>query len=362
MSTITGPMKTLTASPLARTVAETPTDIWNDSCAIDELEYAVAFGAVGATANPTIVVDNWKKDPSRWSGRVRELAHAEPSWSERELAWGIVAEMSVRAAPLLMPAFSASGGRAGRLSVQTDPTLFRDAPAMVTQAFGFDGLAPNVIVKFPTTRAGVAAMEEASYRGISVNATVSFSVAQAFAAAEAVERGLARRDVEGLPTEQMGPVITIMMGRLEDWLREVVDREELSVHPSALPWSGVAVFKRAYAEWSARGFRARLLGAAMRHHLHWSELIGGDVVITMPSSWQKRFNASSVEVRSRIADPVVEAHLVGLRALPDFVRAYEPDGLSVDDFDTWGPTVKTLRAFIGSYHELLHLTGEALLA
>ncbi|MEO7296131.1 MAG: transaldolase family protein [Candidatus Limnocylindria bacterium] len=355
-------MKTLTASPLARTVAETPTDIWNDSCAIDELEYAVAFGAVGATANPTIVVDNWKKDPSRWAGRVRELARAESIWSERELAWGIVAEMSVRAAPLLMPAFSASGGRAGRLSVQTDPTLFRDAPAMVTQAFGFDGLAPNIIVKFPTTAAGVAAMEEATYRGISVNATVSFSVAQAFAAAEAVERGLLRREAEGLPTEQMGPVITIMMGRLEDWLREVIERDGLSVHPSALPWAGVAVFKRAHAEWSARGFRARLLGAAIRHHLHWSELIGGDVVLTMPSSWQKRFNASSVEVRSRIADPVDAAHLAELRALPDFIRAYKPDGLSVDDFDTWGPTVKTLRAFINSYHELLHLTGEALLA
>ena len=95
----------------------------------------------------------------------------------------------------------------------------------------------------------------------------------------------------------MGPVITIMMGRLEDWLREVLDRDGLVVHPSALPWSGVAVFKRAYAEWQSRGFRARLLGAAIRHHLHWSELIGGDVIITLPSSWQKRFNASSVEVR-----------------------------------------------------------------
>ena len=58
-------MQTRQLSPLARTIAQTPTDIWNDSCAVDELEYAIAFGAVGATANPTIVVDNWKKDPLR---------------------------------------------------------------------------------------------------------------------------------------------------------------------------------------------------------------------------------------------------------------------------------------------------------
>ena len=353
-------MQTLTASPLARTVSETATDIWNDSCAVDELEYAVGFGAVGATANPTIVVDNWQKDPRRWAGRVRELAAEQPSWSERELAWGIVAEMSVRAAPLLLPAFEASGGRAGRLSVQTDPTLYRDAPAMVTQAFGFTGLAPNVIVKFPTTRAGIAAMEEASYRGISVNATVSFSVAQAFAAAEAVQRGIERRESEGLPTADMGPVITIMMGRIEDWLRLIVDRDGLVLDPAALPWSGVAVFKRAYAEWRARGFRARLLGAAIRHQLHWSELIGGDVVITMPASWQRRFNTSSVEVRPRIDDPVPYVGELR-RHLPDFERAYEPNGLSIADFDAWGPTVRTLRAFIGSYHELLHLVSDALL-
>ena len=350
------------ATPLGRTIAEHPTDIWNDSCNVDELQYAVGFGAVGATANPTIVVDNWKADPSYWSGRVRTLAQEQPAFSERELAWATVAAMSVRAAPLLMPAFGASRGRAGRLSIQTDPTLFRDAPAMVTQAFEFTELAPNVIVKFPTTAAGVEAMEEATYRGISVNATVSFSVAQAIAAADAVERGLRRRESEGLDVATMGPVITIMMGRLEDWLRDVVDRDALTVHPSALPWAGVAVFKRAHAEWQSRRFRARLLGAAIRHHLHWSELIGGDVVITMPAAWQRRFNSSSVEVRSRIDDPVDPTWLDELRALPDFVRAYEPDGLAREEFDTFGPSVKTLRTFIGSYHELLHLVGEALVA
>ncbi len=353
-------MQSLSTSPLARTVIETPTDIWNDSCTVDELGYAVAFGAVGATANPTIVVDNWRKDPARWSERTRALATEHVAWNERDLAWAIVAEMSVLAAPLLRPAFEASGGRAGRLSVQTDPTLFRDPAAMVEQAVGFHALAPNIIVKFPTTTAGLAAMEEATYRGISVNATVSFSVAQALAAAEAVQRGIERREADGLSTGAMGPVITIMMGRVEDWLRLLVEREGIIIDPAALPWSGVAVLKRAYAAWQGRGFRARLLGAAIRHQLHWTELIGGDVVITMPSSWQKRFNASSVEVRPRIDEPV--PYVDELRArFPDFVRAYEPDGLPPAMFDQWAPTVRTLRAFIASYHDVLHVVSDALL-
>jgi transaldolase len=355
-------MQTLTQSPLARTVSTTPTDIWNDSCAVDELEYAIAFGAVGATANPTIVVDVWKKDAARWGERVRALAVEQPSWSEVELAWAIVEEMSVRGAKLLEPAFREHAGRQGRLSMQTNPTLFRSPERMVEQGLGFEALAPNVIVKFPATRAGIVAIEEATYRGVSINATVSFSVAQALAAAEAVERGLRRRESDGQPTDRMGPVITLMMGRLEDWLRVLTERDGIVVDPQALPWSGVAVFKRAYGLFRERGLRARLLGAAIRHHLHWSELIGGDVVITLPSSWQKRFNASAVEVRPRIDEPVDGRFLDELRAgFPDFVRAWEPDGLSVAEFDTYPPSVRTLRTFIGSYHELLHLVNEAIL-
>jgi transaldolase len=187
-------------------------------------------------------------------------------------------------------------------------------------------------------------------------------VAQAVAAGEAVERGLRRREAEGLRVDDMGPVITIMMGRLEDWLRLQTERDGIVCDPDALPWSGVAVFKRAHAIFQERGLRARPLGAAIRHHLHWSELIGGECVVTLPSVWQKRFNASSVEVRSRIDDPVDERVLRELRArFPDFVRAYEPDGLAIEDFDTFGPTVRTLRAFIGSYHDLLHAVTDAVL-
>ena len=126
-------------------------------------------------------------------------------------------------------------------------------------------------------------MEEATYRGVSVNATVSFSVAQAVAAGEAVERGLRRREAEGLPVDSMGPVITMMMGRLEDWLRVLTERDGVVADPSALPWSGVAVFKRAVAEFRLAASRqaARSGDPAPPH---WSELIGGDVVITMPAA------------------------------------------------------------------------------
>jgi transaldolase len=352
----------LADSPLGRTIATTPTDVWNDSCSVPELEYAVSYGAVGATANPTIVMDVWKQEPAAWRDRVKSLAAEHGDATEVDLAWAIVEEMSLRAAPLLRPAFDASGGRQGRLSMQTDPTLFRSFDRMLAQGEHFASLAPNIIVKFPATSVGVKVMEEATYRGVSVNATVSFSVAQALAAGEAVERGLKRREAEGLRVDDMGPVITVMLGRLEDWLRAQADLEGIISHPSAFPWSGVAVFKRTVAEFQRRGLRARPLAAAMRHHLHWSELIGGDVIITIPSAWQRRFNGSDVEVRPRMDEPVDAAMVDELRRhFPDFVRAYEPDGLTPDEFDTFPPSRRTLRAFIASYHELLNQVTDALL-
>jgi transaldolase len=346
-------------SPLQQTAA-TATDIWNDSCAVDELEYAIAHGAVGATANPTIVHDVWKKDPGRWGRRVRELADEMPGATEVDLAWAIVEEMSREGAALLMPAFEQYGGRQGRLSMQTNPTYWRSFEPMVEQGVHFTTVAPNIIVKFPATKVGIAAMEEATYRGVSINCTVSFSVAQAVAAAEAVERGLVRREAEGLATEDMGPVITIMVGRVEDWLRVLVDSDGTVVHPAALAYSGVAVFKRAYRIFQERGFRARLLAAAIRHHLHWSEFVGGDVIVTLPSSWQKKFNASAIEVVERMHEPVDPLYTNELlAAFPDFRKAYQPDGMTVDEFDTFPPTVRTLRAFIASYHDLLAAVTDA---
>ena len=117
-----------------------------------------------------------------------------------------------------------------------------------------------------------------------------------------------------------------------------------------------------YGLFRERGYRARLLGAAIRHHYHWSQLIGGDVVITMPASWQRRFNASSIEVRPRIDDPVdpaiVDELLTRLPRVPPCVRARCP---CCRGFDTYGATARTLRSFIGSYQDLLTRVTDALI-
>jgi transaldolase len=237
--------------------------------------------------------------------------------------------------------------------VQTDPRLYRDTKAIVEQAEEFSRLAPNIIVKIPVTRAGIPAIEEVTYRGISINATVSFTLPQSLAVAEAVERGLKRRENEGKEIAPMGPVCTIMVGRLDDWLKVVAERENITVDPGYLEWAGVAVFKKAYQIFRERGYRIRLLSAAFRNHMHWSEFIGGDVVISPPYSWQVRFNASDVAIHPRIENPVDPRIVAELsQKFSDFRRAYTRDGLSIEEFDSFAPTRRTLRQFIGGCYDL----------
>jgi transaldolase len=340
-------------SPLHQMTQTTPTCLWNDSASVQELTYSIEHGAVGATCNPVIVLGVLKKEIATWKGRIESLLKEFPAATEDVIAWKVVREMSIRAAAPLLPVYEAQRGKNGRLSIQTDPRLYRDSKAIVDQAEEFNKLATNMIVKIPVTSAGIPAIEEATYRGISINATVCFTLPQCVAVAEAVERGLKRREKEGKDISAMGSVCTIMVGRLDDWLKVLVEKDNVAIDPGYLEWAGVAVFKKTYKLFRERGYRVRLLSAAFRNHMHWSEFIGGEVVISPPYSWQVRFNQSDVEVIPRIDKPV-EPHMVEemTAKFADFRRAYNENGLTIPEFDAFGPTRRTVRQFITACHDL----------
>jgi transaldolase len=341
-------------SPLHQMVLTSETDLWNDSCSLKELSYAIEHGAAGATSNPVIVGEVLGKEMDLWEERIGSMIREMPQATEDEIAWRLVEEMSVKAAELLIPVFDQTQGKKGRLSIQTDPKYYRDADRIVAQAVHFDSLAPNIIVKIPVSAAGVKALEEATYRGVSVNATVCFTVSQALAVAEAVEKGLTRREKEGGDTSRMGPVCTLMVGRLDDWLKVVAKRDGIVTDPAYLEWAGVAVMKKAYGIYKERGYRIRLLSAATRNHMHWSEFIGADAVVTLTHEWQVRFSGSDIDAQPRIDNPVSKEIITGLlNKFTEFQRAYDKNGMTVEKFDEYGPNVRTLRQFISGYQSLV---------
>ncbi len=340
-------------SPLHEMAVTTPTDLWNDSCSVEELTYAIKHGAVGATTNPVIVGNVLQKELHLWEDRIGQLIKKNPTASEDDVTWMLIEEMAVKGAELLQPVFERENKKKGRISIQTNPKYFRNADLMTEQAVYFNTLAPNMQVKIPVTQAGLTAIEEATCKGVSINATVSFTVPQAIAVAEAVERGLQRRKAQGGSIVEMSPVCTIMVGRIDDWLKVVADREDIITEPGNLDWAGVAIMKRAYQMYRKRGYKTRLLAAAYRCHMHWSQFIGGDLVVSIPYGWQVRFNQSDISVTPRInrsvPKKIVDELLLKFK---EFRKAYGEDAMSASKFDTFGATVRTLHSFIAGYQDL----------
>ncbi len=350
-----------TEGPLLTAARNTSTSLWNDSSDLDELTQSISFGGVGATCNPVIAHTTIVRHIDTWGPRIKKIASDNPTWTDSEIGWQAVKDLSVEAAKLLEPAFREHNGRNGRLSVQTDPALHRNKDALVEQAVEFHNLAENIVVKIPATSVGLEAIEEATARGVSINVTVSFSVPQAVRSAEAIERGLDRRVAAGEDISQMGPVVTIMGGRLDDWLKIVVKNEKVFIDASALEWAGIAALKKAYSIFQERRFRSRVLSAAFRNVNQWAELVGGDLVISPPFAWQQIIQNSDYEVVEKINSPVPAEYIKELERLDDFRRAYDEDGMSVEEFDNFGPTLRTLRQFLAANNDLESLVRDILL-
>ncbi len=338
-------------------------EFWNDSCSLTELKDAVDHGATGATSNPVIVYGVVKADPKTWNPVLDAIIRANETASEDEIAWLLIEEIGRQAAGILEPVHQKTHGLKGYLSMQVSPKFHNHPGRMIEHGTALAALAPNIAIKVPSTAAGVQAAEELVAKGINVNATVSFTVSQAVTVGEAFERGLDRARASGADMTRLHPYMTLMVGRLDDLLQRVMARDQIAVDPGYLAWAGIAVFKRAHWIFKQRGFRSSLLAAAYRHHLHWSQLIGPGVILTMPYPWWKQFEASDIEVEETLNRPVHPEILSTLqRKFPDFRLAYDEGAIVPSGFAAFGASVHTLNQFLGGFQDLLGLVRDRMLA
>jgi transaldolase len=324
-------------------------DWWNDSCDIQELSDAVQTGAVGATSNPVIVAAAVKQDAARWIPVLKDLIRDNPSDSEEDIAWKLIARVGTDASKLLLPVYEQTNGVKGYLCLQVNPKYYRNTERMVEHAKELAALAPNIAIKAPATKAGIAAFEEMTAAGIRVNVTVSFSVAQAVAAAEAIERGLKRAK----NPDAIHPYITIMVGRVDDQLKRSAASKHIDADPTALEWGGVAVFKHAAEIFRERGYKSTLLAAAYRNQIQWSEIIGPDVLQSIPYGWWKKYDDAETTPRLSLNEPMDETILSELMKFDDFKQAYNEDGMTPDEFVSYGASINTITQFIEGYEGLL---------
>ena len=119
--------------------------------------------------------------------------------------------------------------------------------------------------------------------------------------------------------------------------------------------------KRVYQLYRQRGLRTRMLVAYYRHHRHWSAFMGGDLVMTIPCKWQRRFEACDVPIANNIDAPVPERYMEQLMRLAPFAQAMTPGSLAARDFDAFPPVILTLRYFTSVYEKGVLLVRDLML-
>ena len=333
-------------------VEQTATRWWHDSADPGELELGLRRGASGVTTNPVLAATAVKNNRERWGADVdRALARRLPAEQKAE---ALVEIAVTRAAEQLLPAFHRSGGRTGFVCAQVNPIRAADRDCMYPMAKRFHGWAPNIAVKLPATAAGLDVLEECVAEGITVAATVSFTVPQVVAVAERHRAGTRRATANGITPGHCFAVI--MIGRLDDYLREVAHDSHPAVAESDIVQAGLAVTKRAYSIYKERQYGAVLLVAALRGAHHLTELAGADLLMSIHPAYQEVLVSQDFAHELRIDRPIPEDVVRRLEQIPDFARAYEPDGMMPSEFLGFGLSQRTLGQFIESWKQLESLT------
>jgi transaldolase len=330
-------------------IRNTRTQWWHDSAEAAELALGLERGAIGVTTNPYLANLALVKDRQLWAPAIEAvLGRNLPAEQKAEALMQIAV---TRTAEKLMPEFEASKGQSGFVCGQVNPSRAGDRDCMLPMAKRYHAWAPNIAVKLPATSAGLDVMEDCIAEGITVTITVSFTVPQALAIGERHMAGIRRAQAKGIEPGKCFAVI--MIGRLDDYLREVAHDTQAVATESDIRQSGVAATKRAYQIYKERGYQAVLLIAALRGDYHLTEIAGADLLMSIAPAFQEIFVTRDLPREERIEQPVAADVIERLSQMPEFVRAYEPDGMSPSEFVGFGATQRTLSQFVEAGWKLM---------
>jgi len=330
-------------------IGDTCTKWWHDSADPAELALGLKRGAIGVTTNPFLANLALTRNRALWAADIqRVLAQRLAAEPKAEALMQIVVS---RTAEKLLPEYQASQGTSGFVCAQVNPARAGDRDAMQAMARRFHAWAPNIAVKLPATSAGLDVLENCVAEGITVTATVSFTVPQAVAIAERDRAGIRRARQRGIEPGRCFAVI--MIGRLDDYLREVALDNRAAVSECDIRQAGLAVTKRAYALYREQDYSAKLLVAALRGDYHLTELAGADILMSIAPPYQELFVSQDLPRQERIETPVATDVIDRLCQMPEFVRAYERDGMTPSEFVGFGATQRTLSQFVEAGWRLL---------
>jgi transaldolase len=334
-----------------RVAALTPTKMWINNVTPQEAEWAIAAGAMGCTQNPAYT---WKM-LTHEEGKAHALALLDETLKEsnddnqvecilqRKLVKGI--------AETFMSVYERTNGQHGYVSIQGDPIHEEDPRVIIEEGRRNRAMSPNIMIKIPATEAGLEAMGVLIEENTPLNATEIMGLAQVIDVCEMYHKITART--------RKKPIMyySLITGIYDEWLAKEVQAQGIEISADILYQAGMVIAKKVYKLVHDRGYQLGFIGGGVRGLQHFTEMVGGDVCITMnwPGQADKLLELDQPVV-ARLFNPVQEHVLDELLAkVPGFRQAYMEDGLKPAEYEEYGPVRYFRDMFINAWKNTLRL-------
>ncbi len=317
----------------------------------------------GVTTNPPLVLRLLESRPQVVS-RVQELGRVfldstRPKWFDLYMMVGKLG------ADKFLSNFYRRGRKHGFVCLQVDPRKSTDEDTMILQALKISRMSPNLMVKIPATKAGLAVMEEIVSFGVPVNATSCFCVPQVVQVAQAIQRGYEKGKARGIDYSSWRSVITMMLGRWEasTELVEEAKARGIVLEEEDLRLFGILMAQRATEAVRVLGSPAKVLVCSTRKgpgnaYLHLEEIAKLPVVITMnPEAIEWGMTLLREEVAQRPFE-VPKATVAKLTKIDFARRSLEPDGFTMDDIAASSAQTYNLREFSQAMEKIEHILSK----
>jgi len=202
--------------------------IWLDDLSRDRLQSGSLAAlisdshVVGVTTNPSIF-----SAAIKGSALYRDdiLAMKAAGKSVAEIVTELTTDDVRKACDLFLPIFTKTEGVDGRVSIEVDPFFAHETQKTIDQGVELHALVnrPNLLIKVPATLEGLPAIEELTFKGISVNVTLIFSVERYEKVMNAYLTGLERRVAAGLPLNEIHSVASFFVSRIDTEIDKRLD-------------------------------------------------------------------------------------------------------------------------------------------
>lgn len=212
-----------------KTLADYGQSIWLDYIDRPLLETGklttmIDNGLRGMTSNPSIF-NNAIGSSSDYDEKIKELKSAGKTTFE------IYDELTIKdiqdATDHFRQVYTDTNYLDGYVSLEIDPQIADKAEEQTKEGLRLFKKVnrPNVMIKVPSTDAGIPVIEELIANGINVNATLIFSVKQYEQVARAYYKGLLRRVNDGLGLEGIHSVASVFVSRIDAAVDKLIDAQ-----------------------------------------------------------------------------------------------------------------------------------------